>query len=82
MKKLLYNFRMNVGISKAIAHFGSVTKTAKAVGVSIQAIRFYRDGRSPCAEKVAVKIERLTGGRVTRKELRPDWKEIWPELEG
>lgn len=70
---------MNIGISKAIDHFGSITNTAKAVGVSIQAIRFYRDERTPCAEKVAVKIEELTG--ISRKETRPyDWWEIWPEL--
>lgn len=27
-------------------------------------------------------IERLTGGQVTRRDLRPhDWREIWPELQ-
>lgn len=28
-----------------------------------------------------VRIERLTNGQVTRRDLRPDdWYEIWPEL--
>lgn len=28
-----------------------------------------------------VAIERATGGKVTRRELRPDdWAELWPEL--
>lgn len=27
-----------------------------------------------------VKIETETGGKVSRKDLRPDWREIWPEL--
>ena len=31
--------------------------------------------------KHCVKIEQLTDGKVTRKELRPDdWQMIWPEL--
>ena len=30
-----------------------------------------------------VEIEELTGGMVTRKQLRPDdWHLIWPELRG
>ncbi|HEF4732707.1 helix-turn-helix domain-containing protein [Burkholderia multivorans] len=27
-----------------------------------------------------VAIERLTGRKVTRQELRDDWMDIWPEL--
>ena len=69
---------MNNAIIKAIQHYGSITNMAKATGVSVQAIRFYRDGRTPCNPKVAVQVERDTGGKVTRKQLRPhDWKEIW-----
>ncbi len=31
--------------------------------------------------KQCVRIERLTGGAVTRKDLRPDdWLDFWPEL--
>jgi len=29
---------------------------------------------------LCVRIERETGGEVTRKDLRSDWREIWPEL--
>ena len=28
----------------------------------------------------AIQIEILTKGKVTRKDLRDDWAEIWPEL--
>jgi len=29
---------------------------------------------------LCVSIERETSGEVTRKDLRSDWREIWPEL--
>lgn len=30
---------------------------------------------------LCVKIEEVTAGKVTRKDLRPhDWRDIWPEL--
>lgn len=30
---------------------------------------------------LCVRIERVTGGAVTRRDLRPDdWHQIWPEL--
>ena len=34
----------------------------------------------PCGTELAVHIERESGRRVTRKELRPDWGKHWPEL--
>lgn len=38
-------------------------------------------GYKPCAEILAVNLERETAGRVSRRELRPtDWWLIWPEL--
>lgn len=40
-----------------------------------------RTGR-PVPPKQCVRIEQLTRGAVTRRELRPDdWREIWPELD-
>jgi DNA-binding transcriptional regulator YdaS (Cro superfamily) len=38
------------------------------------------DGREP-SPHLAVKIWRLSGGKVTRQELRADWPELWPELD-
>lgn len=35
----------------------------------------------PVPPKQCVRIEQLTQGQVTRRDLRPDdWQEIWPEL--
>lgn len=31
-------------------------------------------------EKLCVRIEQETGGAIDRKDLRSDWREIWPEL--
>jgi DNA-binding transcriptional regulator YdaS (Cro superfamily) len=67
--------------NEVIAFFGSPTKTAIALGVSLQAVCFWRDGEREVNPKVCVMIEQLTNGKVTRKDLRPnDWKQIWPEL--
>lgn len=68
---------MNNAIQKAIDHYGSITNMAKATGVSVQAIRFYRDGRTFCNAKVAKKVEDDTNGAISRYDLRPDAKEIW-----
>lgn len=73
----LYNLGMKNAIKNAIAHYGSITNMARATGVTVQAIRFYRDGRTPCNPKVALKVERDTNGAISRYDLRPDAKEIW-----
>lgn len=42
--------------------------------------RYRYNGRVPSAENCAG-LEIVTGGAVTRQELRPDdWHRIWPEL--
>lgn len=68
-------------IERAIEQIGSLSRLAMLLGVSVQAVSFWRDGlRKPSAEYCA-EIERLTGGHVTRRELRPeDYLRIWPEL--
>lgn len=64
----------------------SVAALARAIGVKDPAqIRQWRHGysdRKPSPEN-CVAIEVATGGKVTRKDLRPeDWSRIWPELIG
>jgi DNA-binding transcriptional regulator YdaS (Cro superfamily) len=39
----------------------------------------YEDGKR-LAAPVCVRVERLSGHQVTRRELRDDWADIWPEL--
>lgn len=54
----------------AIDETGGIFKFSKLIGVSFQAVYRWFDNGVP-AER-AVKIERLTKGKVTRQELRPD----------
>jgi DNA-binding transcriptional regulator YdaS (Cro superfamily) len=38
-------------------------------------------GYRTCAPELAVRLERITVGAITRKDMRPDdWQDIWPEL--
>ena len=75
-------------VAAAISVAGSAASLARQLGVSTQAICFYRDGkrRLPEAlgariEALGARIEALPGGRVTRKTLFPDtWRLVWPEL--
>lgn len=68
-------------IDRASQIVGSATALAALLGVSKGAVFQWKlDGRMTPARHCVV-IERATGGKVTRRELRPnDWAEIWPEL--
>ncbi|MEF8755966.1 MAG: helix-turn-helix domain-containing protein [Accumulibacter sp.] len=68
-------------IHKAIEIIGGPSKTAAVLGVSPQAVCFWRDGKRRFPAELCAAIERATGGAVTRRDLRPDdWARIWPEL--
>ena len=59
----------------------SQRQLAKTLEVSEQALRNYRMGKQNLPVKLCVQIEQMTGGKVTRKEMRPnDWMQFWPEL--
>lgn len=54
---------------------------AEILGVSTQAVCFWRDGKRRLPIEHCSAIERATNGGVTRRDLRPlDWQDIWPEL--
>lgn len=55
-------------LREAASKVGSIGKLAKAIGISRQALHQFR--RTP-AERV-LDIERATGGKITRHQLRPD----------
>lgn len=56
-------------------------RLAEAVGVTQGQISQWVTCRRPIPIKQCVAIETVTGGFVTRKELRPsDWFLYWPEL--
>lgn len=72
---------MNEILKTTIDLLGGTFKTAKLVGVKPPAISDWVSGKRPVPIKRCVQLEQLTGGFVTRKDLRPDdWYEIWPEL--
>ena len=68
-------------IEKSIQIAGSASALSRLIGVSPQAVCFWRDGKRGIPAERCSAIERVTHGRVTRQELRPnDWHLIWPEL--
>ena len=68
-------------IQRAVRLCGGPTKTARLLGVTQQAVRFWRDGERQFPVEKCSLLEQLTGGKVTRQQLRPhDWPVIWPEL--
>ncbi|HCP78966.1 MAG: hypothetical protein CML16_03145 [Pusillimonas sp.] len=68
-------------IKTAITKLGSASALARAIGVTPQAVCFWRDGLRKIPAEQCTAIERATDGAVTRRDLRPDdWQEIWPEI--
>ena len=57
-------------IEKAIFIAGNATRLAKALGVSVQAVCFWRDGKRGIPAERCPDIERETG--VPCEDLRPD----------
>lgn len=55
---------------------------SETCGTSWPYLRNVVYGFRPAGEKLCVRIEQATNGKVTRQDLRPhDWREIWPELD-
>ena len=59
-------------IRRAIEDAGSQKALAKKAGLSQQMISFLVTRATTVSAEVAVKIERATDGKVSRRELRPD----------
>lgn len=59
---------------------GAVTRLAFEVCAYPSDISAWATGARPVPIKFAVAIELATNRLVTRKELVPDWQQIWPEL--
>jgi|GEM_PF-396871 len=54
---------------------------AARCGTSIGYLRQIAYGNRRCSPKLAVCLERESGGVITRKGLRPDdWVKLWPEM--
>lgn len=68
-------------LQDAIQRAGGPAKVAQELGVSVQAVCFWRDGKRQMPVEHCPVLERLTDGAVMRWDLRPDdWHLIWPEL--
>jgi len=59
-------------VAEAITIAGSQAKLAEAAGCSQQAISFLLNGRMGMSAEMAVRLDRATGGRVPKEQLRPD----------
>ena len=59
-------------ITRAIEHFGSQEKLAKALGVSQGAVSQYATGQKRPSAEVAIRLEEITQGHFKADDLRPD----------
>lgn len=72
-----------IGIYKAIEAAGGPARVAELLGVTTQAVCFWRDGKREMPVKHLAQLEAATGGVVRRWHMRPDdWHLVWPELVG
>lgn len=67
-------------IQKAVDLMGGPSKAAAALGVSIQAVCFWRDGEREVRPEICSAIEEKIERQVTCEELRPDLAEHWEYL--
>lgn len=65
-------------IERAISYMGNASRLAEALGCSLQAVCFWRDGKRKIDAETAMLIERVTHRAVTCEELCPgvDWAYI------
>ena len=60
---------------------GRASRLAKELGVPYSFVHKMSVGIKSIPIAHAAQVERITGGAVTRKAIRPDdWAVIWPEL--
>ncbi|WP_284402317.1 YdaS family helix-turn-helix protein [Acidovorax sp. SUPP2825] len=63
------------------AERGRAASLARGLGVKPVVISRWGSGSKPVPIERCIAIERLTGGLVGRKDLRPnDWQDVWPDL--
>jgi hypothetical protein len=72
-------------MDKLIAYLNSLNKDQRAdfaarCGTSEGYMRKARSTKQTFRCELCVRIERESGHAVTRKDLRDDWFEVWPEL--
>jgi DNA-binding transcriptional regulator YdaS (Cro superfamily) len=62
------------------AQRGNATALAEKLGISLSNLSQIASDSKGTSPARCVAIEQATEGKVTRKDLRTDWRDIWPEL--
>jgi len=70
----------NTSLQKACDVLGGQTALAIAIGVKPPTVNQWITGDRPIPPLRCVQIEKAVNSKITRKELRSDWKNLWPEL--
>lgn len=66
---------------KVVDHFVTHLALAKILGYEdLRNVSAWANGLRMFPPQHCVTIERETAGVITRRELRPDWQDYWPEL--
>ncbi|WP_374257656.1 transcriptional regulator [Aquabacterium sp.] len=73
----------NQAVERACKALDTQAELARRLGVTPPMVQQWKTGLRPVPAQYCPAIERVTKGKVTRKDLRPDdWHLIWPELIG
>ena len=68
-------------LDRAIELSGGMGVLARAISTSPNVVANWKYRGAHPHPRYCPAIEQITGGRVSRKDLRPDdWSQIWPEL--
>ena len=85
MQKKLYSNNTNKGGAMHIvdqivsAMDTSISGLARDLGLRRQNVQGWKTNGIPA--RYCPQLEQMTGGKITRKEMRPnDWMQFWPEL--
>ncbi|WP_434779023.1 transcriptional regulator [Neisseria sp. Ec49-e6-T10] len=63
---------LNIGLKKAISYFGTQVELGRKLGVTKSAVTSWKKKRNQIPAHIAVSIEKITDGAVSREDVRPD----------
>lgn len=67
-------------VNLACETVGGQAALARLVGAPPAFVFQWLNNKRPVPARYCLAIENATNGKVTRKDLNPDWHLIWPEL--
>lgn len=71
MRKHIVETKVNDIFTDLIKHFGNQNKTASALGVDQSAVSGWVRNKHGMSPTVAIKAEKITNGKFSRKDLCP-----------